>query len=92
MGMTSSGYNANVLDISPMYAGLLFSMSNTIATIPGIVSPTLTELILHPHGDSAEPATSAAWHTVFFIAASINAVAVTLYFIFARASPVKELN
>lgn len=41
-GFTAAGYNANALDLLPGYSGIIFSVSNTIATIPGIVSPILT--------------------------------------------------
>ena len=92
LGYTSSGYNANVLDISPAYSSLIFSMSNTLATIPGIVSPTLTEAILHPNGDAATPATAEAWRTVFYLAAAINVATGVLYFIFAKAHPVPYLK
>lgn len=92
VGMTSAGYNANVLDISPAYTGLIFSMSNTIATIPGIVSPLITEAILHPDGNSASPAPATAWRTVFYLTAGLNVVAAVFYLIFARAHPVPFLK
>mgnify|MGYP000601196435 CR=1 FL=1 len=92
IGFTSSGFNANILDISPAYSSLIFAMSNTLATIPGIVSPTLTEAILHPNGNSATPATAEAWRSVFYLAAGINVVTGILYFIFAKAHPVPYLK
>eukprot|EP00971_Amphidinium_carterae_P278085 5520093-Amphidinium_carterae.1 len=41
-GATSSGYMANHADISNNYAGLTFSISNTVATIPGIAAGPFT--------------------------------------------------
>lgn len=39
-------YRVNFLDIAPQYASILRGVSNTFATIPGIISPILTGLII----------------------------------------------
>ncbi len=90
VGFTSPGLNANVLDICPTAPGLVFGMSNTIATIPGIVSPTLTEFILNPTGGTDAPSAD-NWRAVFYLAAGINVAAVTIYMIFAKAQAVPRL-
>ena len=41
-----SGYAVNHLDIAPQYASILMGISNTFATIPGIISPSLTGFIV----------------------------------------------
>lgn len=41
-----SGFAVNHLDIAPQHASILMGISNTFATIPGIVSPFLTGLIV----------------------------------------------
>lgn len=41
-----SGFAVNHLDIAPQYASILMGISNTFATIPGIVSPLLTGYIV----------------------------------------------
>lgn len=41
-----SGFAVNHLDIAPQHASILMGISNTFATIPGIVSPLLTGLIV----------------------------------------------
>ena len=44
-GCISSGFFANINDICGHYAGIVFGISNTIATISGIISPFIvTEL------------------------------------------------
>lgn len=40
------GYATNVLDIGPAFAGILFGISNTIGSIPGICSPLVTGFIV----------------------------------------------
>lgn len=46
-GFAFSGFFVNHLDIAPPYAGVLMGISNTFATIPGIVSPLLTGIIVN---------------------------------------------
>lgn len=41
-----SGFAVNHLDVAPQYASILMGISNTFATIPGIVSPLLTGFIV----------------------------------------------
>ena len=42
-----SGFAVNHLDIAPQYASILMGIGNTIATIPGIVSPMLTGFLVN---------------------------------------------
>jgi hypothetical protein len=34
-----SGYLSNMLDLAPRHAGALMGISNTVATLPGVLSP-----------------------------------------------------
>ena len=43
--MTSSGYLVNINDISGPFSGIVFGVSNTIATIPGLISPYIASVI-----------------------------------------------
>ncbi len=38
-GAIYSGFVVNMVDIVPPFAGILFGISNTVATIPGILAP-----------------------------------------------------
>lgn len=40
------GYGVNHLDVAPQYASILMGLSNTVATIPGIVSPLIAGFIV----------------------------------------------
>lgn len=44
-----SGFAVNHLDIAPHYAQILFGITNTFGTIPGIISPNLTEFLVKNH-------------------------------------------
>jgi len=65
-GLNASGYGANFFDIAPSNAGVLFGISNTMATLSGIAAPALTGYIL-----GKEDGTFTQWRTVFWIDASI---------------------
>lgn len=41
-----TGFMVNPLDLAPQYASIILGISNTIATIPGILSPLLTGFIV----------------------------------------------
>jgi len=77
MGLIGSGYSNNHLDIGASYAGVLMGITNTAATVPGIVAPILTGLIL---GDDK---TVDKWQIVFYISSSIFAFGLIVWLIFA---------
>ena len=43
--MTGAGHLVNINDISGPYSGILLGISNTIATVPGIISPYVAGLL-----------------------------------------------
>ena len=45
-GLSSAAFGVNHLDVAPTYAGILMGISNTIATIPGIIGVAATGLIV----------------------------------------------
>ena len=66
-------------DIAGPFAGIVFGISNTIATIPGIVSPMLTAVITKHH-------TQKEWQVVFWITAVIYFVGGTVCMILLEAT------
>jgi ACS family sodium-dependent inorganic phosphate cotransporter len=44
-----SGFLANTLDIAPQFSSIVLGISNSIATLPGLISPVVTGYILDPH-------------------------------------------
>jgi len=75
-GATSSGYMANHADISNNYAGLTFSISNTVATIPGIAAGPFTAWLL---------SAGMGWNSVFAVASFVNLLCAGIYYQFAKA-------
>ena len=46
-GLITAGPLINQNDIAPQFGGVLMGISNTVATIPGIVGPQLAKIIAH---------------------------------------------
>ena len=44
-GLGVAGFDSNHLDIAPNYAGILMGITNTAATVPGIIAPFVAKLI-----------------------------------------------
>jgi MFS family permease len=77
-GLVSSGFMVNHLDIAPNYAGILMGLANTAGTLPGIISPVLTGLILGNDEQSV-----VRWQIVFYISAGTYAFGILVWLIFA---------
>uniref|UniRef100_A0A7G3ATP0 Putative permease of the major facilitator superfamily protein n=1 Tax=Lutzomyia longipalpis TaxID=7200 RepID=A0A7G3ATP0_LUTLO len=72
-----SGFIVNPLDIAPNHASVILGISNTFATIPGIVSPLLTGII-------TSDKTKEQWQVVFYISSGIYLVGCVIYWFFCR--------
>jgi hypothetical protein len=67
----SAGHLSNHADIAPNHAGITFAISNTLATIPGILAgPVTAELVVASHG---------RWFPVFILASGVNFVGAIIY-------------
>lgn len=77
-GFAWSGFSVNHLDIAPPHASVLMGLSNTIATLPGIISPPLA-------GSIVVDKTAEQWRIVFFISSGIYLIGAIIYFIFCSA-------
>ncbi|KAM6186547.1 sialin [Rhynchocyon petersi] len=76
-GFGSSGFSINHLDIAPSFAGILLGITNTFATIPGMIGPVIAKS-LTPHNTITE------WQTVFCIAAAINVFGAIFFTLFGK--------
>ncbi|XP_073992597.1 sialin-like isoform X2 [Rhodnius prolixus] len=71
-GSAFAGFSVNPLDIAPQYASILMGFSNTVATLPGILSPMLTGYIVKNR-------TPEEWHTILYFAAAIYCFGSIIY-------------
>jgi ACS family sodium-dependent inorganic phosphate cotransporter len=75
-GAMSGGFGVNHLDIAPRGAGMIMGLSNTAATIPGIVGVYVSGLILDATG---------SWVLVFQTAAGVLTFGMIFYLLFASS-------
>mgnify|MGYP005983881925 FL=1 len=68
----SAGHLSNHVDVAPNYAGTTFAISNTIATIPGILCGPVTASLV--------TAFDGKWMTVFLGATFVNLMGAFIYF------------
>jgi ACS family sodium-dependent inorganic phosphate cotransporter len=77
LGVSWSGFAANMLDIAPRHGAVLIGISNTMATIPGIAGVAITGWLLDKTG---------TYSATFLLTAAIATVGAVLFFIFGRAT------
>jgi MFS transporter, ACS family, solute carrier family 17 (sodium-dependent inorganic phosphate cotransporter), other len=69
-GISSAAFGVNHLDVAPTYAGILMGISNTIATIPGIIGVAAAGLIVQ---------TTKSFSAVFYLIAAVYCVGIFFY-------------
>ncbi|KAL3318865.1 hypothetical protein Ciccas_002456 [Cichlidogyrus casuarinus] len=79
LSFAASGYSVNIVDIAPQYAGTIFGISNTFATIPGFISPLIVAEII------GETPTLNSWLKVFGLGAALAWLGAFVYFFGASA-------
>ncbi|KAL9702381.1 hypothetical protein quinque_005899 [Culex quinquefasciatus] len=79
-GAVSTGPLANIVDMSPKYAGILLGISGMIGVIPGFVSPIIVGIL------TLGNQTVKQWEYVFLITAGMLIVGGILYMLFADST------
>ena len=75
-GLSVSGYGVNHLDLAPKYAGTLMGLTNTLATIPGILGPQVVGALTY------HASTRTQWQKVFYIATAIYGFSTAIFVVF----------
>ncbi|KAL0821560.1 hypothetical protein ABMA28_005012 [Loxostege sticticalis] len=70
------GFLSNHIDIAPNFAGTLMAMTNTVATIPGIVVPIFVGVLTHGNQ------TISAWRIIFFVTIGLYIIEIIVYTLF----------
>ena len=73
--LTHSGFWANLMDVAPRHTGVLLGISNTMATLPGILCNLTAGAIL---------ANGWGWAPVFALAAVFEAIGGTTFWLLAE--------
>jgi len=79
LAFTYSGFAPNALEIAPKYSGILAGITNTAATIPGIIGVTATGWLVDVTGTYA---------SAFALAATLCVFGAVVWLLFATARPV----
>ncbi len=74
-----AGFASNHLDIAPRHAGILFGISNTAATIPGIIGVALTGYLVEVSGTYA---------SAFYLTAAMYALGLVIWQLFSTGERV----
>ncbi|XP_052873065.1 sialin-like [Anopheles cruzii] len=77
-GAVSTGPLANLVDMSPRYAGILLGVSGMISVVPGFVSPIIVGML----GNH----TVEQWRTIFLLSAGMLIVCGLIYMVFADST------
>ena len=86
-GASSAGFAVNYIDLAPEQAGALLGLGNTIATLPGIIAPSLVGWAVDPPNDTAS-----SWQRVFIVIAAVSVIGWTIFMLAGRASPQRDLG
>lgn len=81
LGVTSvggmfCGFLSNHIDIAPNFAGTLMALTNTVATIPGMVVPVFVEALTKGNQ------TISAWRIIFFVTIGLYIIEIVVYTLF----------
>lgn len=70
------GFLSNHIDIAPNFAGTLIALTNTVATIPGIIVPLFVGYLTHGNQ------TIGAWSIIFFVTVGLYLIEILVYSFF----------
>ncbi len=77
---TGSGYSVNINELGGIHAAVLCGVTNTIATIPGIVAPYIVGVMTAGRQQSE-------WQIVFILSSFIYAFGGFVFVLFGRSEP-----
>ncbi|XP_064551435.1 sialin-like [Drosophila montana] len=81
MGAMFCGFLSNHMDISPNFAGTLMALTNTVATLPGIIVPQLVGFITEGNQ------TIGAWRIIFIGTVVAHLIEFIVFTLFGKGVP-----
>jgi len=82
-GFSIGGVSVNHIDLSPKFAGVIYGLGNTAATLPGIFATLVNGFILE---------TSHSWSLIFALGAGIQIFGVLIFVLFGSTTPLNLPN
>ena len=80
-GVTNCGFAPGLIDVAPRHAALLYGVSNTFATLPGIIGVTVTGWLVDRTG---------TYTAGFVLAAGVSITAALLFGLLFEARPLED--
>ncbi|XP_060073734.1 sialin-like [Ylistrum balloti] len=74
-GLCRAGYVVNSIDFAPKFGGILYGITNTAATVPGMIAPIAVGA-LTPNDTSEE------WRMVFYVCAALDLFGALIFGLF----------
>ena len=91
-GTAVCGFATNPLDLSPQFSGIIVGIGNTLATLPGMISPALTGYLLKAGGCMdffpESETCRAAWNTTFYLCIGFYVFGSVIWVLFASSKPI----
>jgi ACS family sodium-dependent inorganic phosphate cotransporter len=78
LGLSQAGFAPNCLDIAPRHADVLYGLSNTVATLPGLCGVLVTGWLVDRTGSFA---------AAFFVTAAVAWAGALIYAVLAAGTP-----
>ncbi|KAK3105998.1 hypothetical protein FSP39_010513 [Pinctada imbricata] len=75
-GLCSAAYPVNHVDFAPKYAGVLYGITNTVGTVPGMVAPIVAGVL-------TQNKTQEEWRRVFYVCAVFDLFGAIIFGLFA---------
>jgi len=85
-GIRTCGIQSVFVEVSPTLSNLLYAISNTIATLPGIIAPIFSGYVL---GDSPG---NKEWKYLFYVAFIMHVVGAWTFCCYGAAHKIPALN
>ncbi|XP_074030497.1 putative inorganic phosphate cotransporter isoform X2 [Leptinotarsa decemlineata] len=76
-----SGYNVNHIDLSPIHAGTLMGITNTVSNVFSLISPLVVDVVIFFSG--FEETDKSLWTIIFGITSTVYFVCGIFYIVFA---------
>ena len=86
MALSNPGIQSAFIDVSPSLSNVFYAISNSIATLSGIISPIITGVIRENFNGLT------AWRIVFWISFILFCYSGTMFAIFGKTDRIEQLN
>ena len=94
LGFSAGGYSVCYMEVSPTRSHVLYAVSNTFATLPGVISPILSGYILNQYNNNNNNNNNSmfGWKVIFFISSGFFFLGAIVLLMFLKTDRIDVLN